>query len=183
MIGNHHVLAIIPARGRSRRFPRKNVREFLGTPLVARAIEQAQSCRYVDRVICSTEDPEVNRIARACGCEVQPRPWVLASDQATMNEVLGHILGANSGYDLALVLQPTSPLRSILDVEMGISLGMSISVGPSGAPNGAVYVVETARFKCYPYFGGQVFYMPAERSIDIDTEADWKKAEEYGRQG
>ena len=52
-------------------------------------------------------------------------------------------------------------------------------MGPEGKPNGAVYCVEVPFFVEYPYFGGQVFYMPKERSVDINTEEDFLEAERY----
>ncbi len=175
------VLAIIPARGGSKRLPRKNVRDFLGVPLIAWTIAEAQRSVYIDTLLCSTDDNEIETIASLNGCLVSRRPYQLATDEATIADVVLQVLGHNPGHDLIVVLQPTSPLRTVYDIDCGITLGMSISVGPTGAPNGAVYVVETEMFKRYPYFGGRVFYMPAERSVDINTEADWQLAEEYGR--
>lgn len=181
MIGNQRVLAVIPARGGSKRLPGKNVRDFLGKPLIAWTIEQAQNSSYIDTLICSTDDAEIERISKMWGCKVLPRPSILATDEAQMHDVVLHAISFNRNHELVVVLQPTSPLRIWEDIDFGISLGMSISVGPTGAPNGAVYVVGLDLFKRYTYFAGRVFYMPAERSVDINTEEDWLLAEDYGR--
>lgn len=183
MINGKRVLAVIPARGGSKRLPRKNLRDFLGKPLIQWTWDEARKSAYIDNVQLSSEDREINAYAETHGIDGLYRPAELATSQATIVGVLLHALSVFPDYDLAVVLQPTSPLRTAQDIDCGIALGMSISVGPTGVPNGAVYVVEVPLFKRHPYFGGRVFYMPKERSVDIDTEQDWQLAERYGREG
>ena len=182
MIDGKRVLAVIPARGGSKRLPGKNLRSFLGLPLFGWSVVQAGKSSYVDNCVLSTEDEEISKLAISCGMLVLKRPAELSTDEASLNDVLSHALKEYQGYDLAVVLQPTSPLRAIKDIDCAIELGFSISVGPDGRPNGAVYCVEVPFFLRYPYFGGRVFYMPKDKSVDINTEEDFKLAEEYGRQ-
>jgi N-acylneuraminate cytidylyltransferase len=109
-------LFLIPARGGSRRFPRKNVASLAGIPLVgwAARIARAAAARG-DFVLCSTDDPEIATAARAWGAEVLDRPSHLATDDATSLDVALHALdalaaGSDRDVDLIALIQPTSPL-------------------------------------------------------------------------
>ncbi|MEK9183607.1 MAG: acylneuraminate cytidylyltransferase family protein, partial [Patescibacteria group bacterium] len=76
-------LAIISARAGSKRLPNKNIRNFLGKPLIAYAIKQALSCNFIDRVIVNTDSPKIAEIALKYGAEVPfLRPKHLATDTA-----------------------------------------------------------------------------------------------------
>lgn len=82
-------IAIIPARGGSKRIPRKNVREFCGRPLIAYSIEAAKACGLFDHVIVSTDDEQIREIANAFGAETPfVRPAELANDHATTVPVI-----------------------------------------------------------------------------------------------
>ena len=179
MIDGKRVLAVIPARGGSKRLPRKNLKWLLGKPLLVWTIQEALKSAYIDTLIVSTEDDEIEQLALSYVTHCLKRPKILAQDNSTINECLLHALNLYPGFDLAVVLQQTSPLRIAKDIDCGIELGFSISVGPDGKPNGAVYCVEVPFFLRYPYFGGQVFYMPAARSVDINTIEDFLQAENY----
>ena len=75
-----YVLAIVPARGNSKGIPRKNIKPFLGEPLIARTLREAQKTRLIDRLVVSTESTEVARVARRCRAEVVSRSRRLARD-------------------------------------------------------------------------------------------------------
>jgi CMP-N,N'-diacetyllegionaminic acid synthase len=111
------MLALIPARGGSRGIPRKNVKEFLGRPLLAWAVDAAQASGVCERIVVSTEDEEIASIGRAAGAEVPfIRPAELASDEASTAVVARHALDAlrvSDGWqpEHVLVLEPTSPAR------------------------------------------------------------------------
>lgn len=112
------VLAIIPARGGSKGVPRKNIAPLGGKPLIAWTIEAALAARCVTRTIVSTDSPEIADVARAAGAEVPfLRPDHLASDTATTLDVISHARNACPGFDVLLVLQPTSPLRRGADID------------------------------------------------------------------
>jgi N-acylneuraminate cytidylyltransferase len=109
-------LAIIPARGGSKRLPGKNLRPFLGQPLLQWSIAFARRLPQFDRVIVSTDSPEIADCARAAGAEVPfLRAAELASDTAGSAEValdaLDREAAAGRDYDLVALLQPTSPMR------------------------------------------------------------------------
>jgi CMP-N,N'-diacetyllegionaminic acid synthase len=118
MIKGKRVLAVIPARGGSKGVPRKNIREVGGKPLIAWTIEAAQKSKYVDRLILSSEDEEIIRVAKSWNCEVPfVRPLSLAQDTTPGIEPLLHAIEEVSGFDYVMLLQPTSPLRSTEDID------------------------------------------------------------------
>lgn len=128
MLNKKSLLAIIPARGGSKRLPGKNIRNFAGRPLITRTIETALSIPAIDILMVSTNDQNIARIARADGAEVPfLRPQKLATDRARSIDVILHALDwykANEGkvFDLVLLLQPTSPLREASDIKRALAL-------------------------------------------------------------
>jgi N-acylneuraminate cytidylyltransferase len=109
------MVAVIPARGGSKGLPGKNVRLLHGKPLVVWSIEQALAAACVDRVLVSTDSPEIAEVARRAGAEVPGlRPASLAEDTTPTEPVLVHALTAWCHDRLptfTMLLQPTSPLR------------------------------------------------------------------------
>lgn len=84
-------VAVIPARGGSRRIPRKNIRDFAGRPMIAYSIECALRSGLFERVIVSTDDGEIGRVAKECGAEVPfERPAALADEHTGTTDVLAH---------------------------------------------------------------------------------------------
>jgi CMP-N,N'-diacetyllegionaminic acid synthase len=117
------ILALIPARGGSKGVPRKNIRELCGKPLIAWSIEAAQKSKYIDRLVVSTEDEEIAEIARNYGAEVPfMRPPELSQDETSGMAPVLHALEQLPGYENILLLQPTSPLRTVKDIDGIIQL-------------------------------------------------------------
>jgi pseudaminic acid cytidylyltransferase len=86
-------IAIIPARGGSKRIPRKNIKEFHGKPLIAYSIEAAKASKCFDRIIVSTDDYEIAEVAKKYGAEVPfIRPVKISDDHATTVDVINHAL-------------------------------------------------------------------------------------------
>jgi len=118
MIDQKRVLGVIPARGGSKGIPRKNLRVVLGKSLIAWTIDEAKKSRYIDRLILSSEDAEIIRIARESGCDVPfVRPPELADDDTPGIEPVLHALEQLPEYDYVVLLQPTSPLRTSEDID------------------------------------------------------------------
>ena len=118
MIDGLSVLAVIPARGGSKGVPRKNVRLLAGRPLLGWTVAAARASRYIDRVVLSSEDDEIMAVALAQGCEVPfRRPAELARDDSPGIAPVLHALDVLPGYDLVVLLQPTSPLREAADID------------------------------------------------------------------
>ena len=126
MIQKKKILAIIPARGGSKRVPKKNIRLLTGKPLIAYTIETALKSRYLNRIVVSTEDEEIARISKKYGAEVIKRPKILAADKAKTVEAVFHVLKVltRKKYipDLIILLQPTSPLRTVDDIDKAINI-------------------------------------------------------------
>jgi pseudaminic acid cytidylyltransferase len=105
-------IALIPARGGSKRIPNKNIKHFEGKPIIAHSIEKAFESQLFDRIIVSTDSEKIATISQECGAEVPfIRPRNISNDNATLFEVQDHALkniGLDSGY-ICMIL-PTAPL-------------------------------------------------------------------------
>ena len=119
MINGKKIIALIPARGGSKRLPRKNVLPLNGKPLIGWTIDAAKGSNYVDEVFVSTDDVEIADIASKYGANVPGlRPAHLPSETATTESVLLHTLErVGSDADILILLQPTSPLRTARHVD------------------------------------------------------------------
>lgn len=123
MINGRKVLALIPARGGSKGIPGKNIANLAGKPLIAWTIEAAQACPSIDAIMLSTDDQAIAEVAVKFGCSVPfTRPAELATDEATSMEVVLHALEQLPGFDVVLLLQPTSPLRNSADIAACLEL-------------------------------------------------------------
>jgi N-acylneuraminate cytidylyltransferase len=210
------ILGVIPARGGSKGIPRKNLVKIGGKPLIAYTIEAGQSSAYIDRLILSSEDPEIIETAKRLNCEVPfVRPPHLSDDRTSNLATVLHAIDAVPGYDFVVLLQPTSPLRAGADIDACIQLcidkdapscvsmtestkspqwmyylessgklrpvidrvvtGQRQDLEKAYVLNGAVYVAGTDWLRKSASFvgeGTEAYVMPAERSIDIDSEFD-----------
>jgi CMP-N,N'-diacetyllegionaminic acid synthase len=125
MYKDKRILAVIPARGGSKGLPGKNIRLLLGKPLVAWSIEQALSSTYIDKVVVSTENSIIASIARRYNADVPfLRPKKLATSKAKTMDVIFHLVEylnkREKNFDYIVLLQPTSPLREIYDLDTAI---------------------------------------------------------------
>ena len=155
-------LCIIPARGGSKRFPRKNMALLAGKPLLAYAVESARLSSVFDLVCVSSEDQEILSAARALGADLAlGRPPELATDTAQVRHVCQHVLGHLSGqgkqYEAFAVLLTTNPLRTPQDVRSAVRLlepgtvnGVMSLVPFSHPPQRAVSISDGF---VKPYFG------------------------------
>ena len=118
MIGNARVLGLVTARGGSKGLPGKNIRLANGRPLIDYTIAAGRAARTVDRLVLSTDDEAIAEVALRCGCEVPfMRPAELAADGTPSIEVVLHALQALPGFDIVVLLQPTSPAREGADID------------------------------------------------------------------
>jgi len=119
MINGKSVLAIVPARGGSKGLPRKNILPLAGKPLIVWTIDAAIKSKFIDRCIVSTDDTEISECAISYGAEIPfRRPANLSTDSATTADVVLHALSnIPEKYDLIILLQPTSPLRTEFDID------------------------------------------------------------------
>jgi len=218
------IVGLIPARGGSKRIPKKNIRLLAGKPLIAYSIEAALKSKYINRVIVSTDDREISKISKKYGAEVIKRPSELAKDDSLTVDAIKHaikILKKNKYFpDIIVLLQPTSPLRNTEDIEKSVELFLnnecksvisvceykespywSLTIEENYAKpvfgwdyffkrsqdlpkiytlNGAIFITTVKNlFKYNGFFNDKIiiYIMPADRSIDIDEEIDFKFAE------
>ena len=184
------IVATICARGGSKGIPGKNIRLLAGKPLIVHTIEMAKKCQLIDKIIVSTDSPQIAEIAEKNGVGVPfIRPKELAADEAPKLTVIKHavqFLESRQGYhpDIIVDLDPTSPLRTVKDIEACIKI-----VRDDGADN----VFSVIRAHRNPYFNmvevvnGQVQLVkkltsPAARRQDAPQVYDmnasiyvWKK--------
>lgn len=218
-------IAVIPARGGSKRIPRKNIREFAGRPMIAYAIDAAHASGLFDHVLVSTDDAEIAQIAQRHGAEVPfKRPPELADDHTPTVPVIVHAIQACRalGWPIEHVccIYPGVPLIQADDIAAALVLldnaggaGYTFPVTPfpsaiqralHRAPDGRVAPfhpehVNTRTQDLEPAFhdAGQFYWgladtwlaglaihenartmvLPEWRVIDIDTPADWARAE------
>ncbi len=121
MINNKRVIAIIPARGGSKRLPHKNILPCAGKPLINWTINAAQQSRIIDTVVVSSDHSDILAVSAACGAEIIKRPCNLAEDASSLVSALAHTLDTYNDYDYLLLLQATSPLRTTRHIEQGIN--------------------------------------------------------------
>ena len=147
-------VAVIPARGGSKRIPRKNLRPFCGRPMIAWPIAAARESGCFDRIVVSTDDAEIAAVARAEGAEVPfPRPAELSDDHTPTRPVIAHALDAlaeaGTPATLACCLYATAPFVQPEDLRAGLARLLD---------GGARYVFPVARFD-----------FPIQRALRMDA--------------
>ncbi len=121
------MLYLIPARGGSKGIPHKNIKLLNGMPLIQYSIDVARKLASVNDICVSTDDEEIKAVAESCGLKVPfLRPDYLASDTSTTSDVIVHALDfytqQGKNYDGVVLLQPTSPLRTVQNVKDCLAL-------------------------------------------------------------
>lgn len=193
-------LGLIPARKNSERCPGKNYAMVNGKPLVVWTIEAAQRSAMFDDLLLTTDDPYLVDIAIQHGCPAMLRSASLAQPDTPMLPVVINA-AERFKADIVVLLQPTSPLRTAYDIraahallcdtqgdavvsvtsapdDLAFEVGHANRMRPSRTivvPNGALYLITTEHL----YRGGSwydgithAYFMPKERSLDIDTRMD-----------
>jgi len=171
------VLAIIPARKGSKRLRGKNMRILRGRSLVDWAIIHAKSVKYIDKIVVTTDIGDILR-RKLEGVTISKRPYMLCLDDTKMGPVVKNVVQKYPGYDIVVLLQPTSPLRQYTDIEIAIRNfrgGLLKTVNEQGEDNGAVYVMSTKNVNFD--LVADLQKMPDNRSVDVDTINDFEEAE------
>lgn len=120
---NKKYLAIIPARGGSKRLPGKNILDLKGKPLIVWSIDAALNSSFIDKTLVTSDDEEILAISKEFGSDIVKRPKLLASDTATTFDALEHAVNSlDEEYEYIVLLQPTSPLRSSKHIDDAIKL-------------------------------------------------------------
>lgn len=222
-----NILAIIPARGGSKRLPGKNIKLLAGKPLIAHSIDFALNSKIINKVVVSTEDENIANVAKEYGAEVIIRPLELAQDTTKTAPVLVHVVEEleKNGYkpDVIVLLQATCPVRDTLLCEKTISIleeneeydsifaafkksyTMATWVKTKDNKSKALYDYHTrprwqdvevndelmgedgsfyairydAFIKYKDFVGNNPYIYEITRTVDIDTEEDFKRAEQF----
>ncbi len=172
MIGTSKVVAVIPARGGSKGIPKKNIVNICGKPLISYTIKSATRSRYIDRVIVSTDDSNIAKVAEACGAEVPfMRPGRLSGDTTHTPPVIVHAVKfiESQGYDadIVITLQPTSPLRQARQIDEAIeklynsSIDAVVSVKQAEYP--PYWMLKMKRSRAIPFINNGRNYFKKER--------------------
>ncbi len=216
MIQGKRVLAVIPVKGKSPKTFSKHLRKVAGQSLLGWTIQTAQESRYIDQLILSSDDLLIIQEAKNYGCDVPfLRPKHLGNQNVSFILPILHAIDCLPGYDLIVVLQPSSPLRLAEDIDNCIQAcvngdGMAcISItqpcygggytfrlsptnqllldggvashvqhqldAPCYVPNCAIKVADIPWFKMNKRFLSPEtigYFMPRERSIDVESEFD-----------
>ena len=217
-------IAVIPARGGSKRIPRKNVKEFGGKPMIAYAITAAKNSGLFDHVLVSTDDAEISSIAQECGAETPfVRPAELANDYTATVPVVAHAIQACEalGWDFSSVccIYPGVPFIQVEDLQGAfkhlevsrVDYCFPVTEFPSAIQRALKQNCDGVMQPFYPEFelarsqdlepayydAGQFYWgkkrawlsnpqihsngagyvIPSWRVVDIDTPADWDRAE------
>jgi N-acylneuraminate cytidylyltransferase/CMP-N,N'-diacetyllegionaminic acid synthase len=114
-------LAIIPARGGSKRLPNKNILPLAGKPMLLWTVESAMQSKYLDEIILSTDSDDIIKVVENYKIKTIKRPLELASDTAKTIDVVKHVIeNIDKKYDFIVLLQPTSPLRTSKHIDEAI---------------------------------------------------------------
>jgi hypothetical protein len=217
-------IAIIPARGGSKRIPRKNIKAFAGKPMIAYAIEAAQASGLFDHVLVSTDDAEIQSIANSLGAETPfIRPAELANDFIATVPVVAHAIHACDAlgwqFENVCCMYPGVPFIEVGDLqgafakltERGADYCFPVTEFPTAIQRALKYSSNGLMAPFYPeheltrtqdleaafYDAGQFYWgtkpawltnnrihssgvgyeIPSWRVVDIDTPADWERAE------
>ena len=168
------IIAIIPARGGSKGIPRKNIKLLGGKPLIAYSIEEALQSKHINKVIVSTEDKEIAEVSKKYGAEIIKRSEELAKDGTPTIDVVFHALDSLEQnkymYDIIVLLQPTSPLRSTKDIDNSIDLFLSSScdsvVSVCEATHSPYWCLKVENEYLKPLFGDEYF---RKRRQELET--------------
>ena len=121
MYKGNSFLAIVPARGGSKRLPNKNILDLAGKPMIAWTIEAAKASKYIDTVVVTSDSSKILKIANKLSVNTLERPKILASDTASTFDVIQHVVEyLKKRFDYIVLLQPTSPLRSEKHIDEAI---------------------------------------------------------------
>lgn len=165
------ILAVIIARGGSKGIPKKNIKKLGGRTLISYTIDAALNARTLDKVIVSTDDRRIAKIAQDLGAEVPfMRPKYLAQDDTPAVPVVQHAVKIIEKLDsrrvnIVVLLQPTSPLRIANDIDKGVSKMLNTEAD-------SVVGVCKLEYLCHPYLvkrlkGDRIYpYLKSKRTYD-----------------
>lgn len=184
-------IAVIPARGGSVRIPRKNIKDFMGKPIIAYSIQAAEASGLFSDIIVSTEDDEIAEVAQQYGANVLVRPKTLADSKTGTQEVMQHAAKLIDA-DLLCCIYPTSPLMDVTDLVVGhhamrkpgTLFTFSVGLDPLHDAGQFYWGTRWAFLNGAPLISIYTTMVPIDkgRDCDINFQSDWHRAEEMYEQ-
>lgn len=184
-------VAIIPARGGSRRIPKKNIRDFHGKPILAYSIETAKAAGLFDQIVVSTDDDEIRDVAWSYGAKYLEREPEFARDEVGTKAVMARAIKQLEldAADTVVCIYPCAPLIEPGDLQWGINLLVLrpayfvVSIGTEPLADAGAFYCSLANHwdhPAVPIYGIRTAYypLPPQRVCDINTPEDWARAEE-----
>lgn len=177
-------VAIIPARGGSKRIPRKNVRPFAGKPMIRWSIETALASGVFDEVMVSTDDEDIARVAESCGAAVPfRRPAELADDHTPSRPVVAHAIGELNRRNSrrvteACCIYPTAPFLQVDDLKAGLDLILDGGFSYAFAVTSFGYPIQRA-LRRLPGGGVGMFQPDFRHSRSQDLEEAYHDAGQF----
>jgi CMP-N,N'-diacetyllegionaminic acid synthase len=163
MFDNKDVVAIVPARGGSKGLLKKNIALLNGKPLIEYTLDLALNSSYIDKVIVSTDDLDIEKISINFGALIIRRPSILATDNASTLDTIRHSIEKTASINdktIIIVLQPTSPLREQRHIIDALEL----------FTNNFTSVVSVCEAEHTPY---KMYKINDERLVDFVSQ-DWR---------
>jgi len=181
-------IAIIPARGGSRRIPKKNIRMFHGKPIIAYSIEAARKSGVFDKIVVSTDCPDIAEVAIQYGAdEIHYRDESSSRDEVGTQEVARVVLADYPDFDYACVIYPCAPMLSPDTLKRAKlvfdNFGYTEYVVPVGNwlqdPGQFYFGKALSFFEELPLLGPYTRLLPIDpkTDCDINTMEDWERAE------
>lgn len=176
-------IAVIPARGGSKRIPRKNIKEFCGKPMIAYSIEAALQSDCFDKVIVSTDDMEIAEIATKYGAEVPfVRPVELSDDYSGTIPVIRHAIEwfVQQGIDPQLVccLYATAPFVTPEYLQQGLQQLKKTDAAYAFTVTSYAFPIQRA-IKIHPEIGMEMFNPESFNTRSQDLEEAWHDAGQF----
>lgn len=186
-------VAIIPARGGSRRIPGKNIRPFRGRPIIEHSIAKAFHSGLFKHVFVTTDDYATACLAAHVGASVLHRPAELAKDEIGTQQVAQHAVQMlTKTWAIpavwACVIYPTAPLMSVQSLKygracidmLGLDYAIGVGIEPLADAGQFYWGTKEAFLENKPLYDVRTAMVPidADRVCDINTEDDWKRAEQ-----
>lgn len=176
-------IAVIPARGGSKRIPRKNIKEFCGKPMIAYSIEAALQSGCFDKIIVSTDDIEITEVAKSYGAEVPfMRPAELSNDHAGTTPVIKHTIEwlAMQGFDLEAVccLYATAPFVTPEYLQQGLQQLQKTDAAYAFTVTSYAFPIQRA-IKLNPELGVEMFDANSFNTRSQDLEEAWHDAGQF----
>lgn len=196
-IKGHKILAVIPARGGSRRIPNKNMKLFHGKPIIQYSIDTAMASDIFDEIIVSTDSQEIRDFVEKLGVKYQPRLSYMAQDEIGTQAVGASVLKLDaqmnkSRFDMVCIIYATAPMMTANDLARGMRAlfddpDCSYVYAAEEAPDNSGFAHAGQFYWCrsIPLLFGEeldgpstkVIYIDPRRVCDINTPEDWERAE------